>query len=191
MAEMGHKPANLSPRRAGGMSAVTARVSDFAAPQRRKCSAINRHNQQLFDDLGGAQQNRWGYLKAERLGGLVVHDHLKLGRQLHREIARLLAAQDAIDIGGGATPVVSQVDSVGEQTAVSGGVRIRIDRRYVVSGRSRYDRRAIHEREYIRHDDKAASRLPPKGHDGRFDLYIAVNGRNDWRDLERPGRCLK
>ena len=38
--------------------------------------------------------------------------------------------------------------------------------------------------EYIRHDDKAASRLAPKGDDGRFDLYVAMNGRNDWLNLE-------
>jgi hypothetical protein len=36
----------------------------------------------------------------------------------------------------------------------------------------------------IRHDDKAASRLAPKGRNGRFDLYVAMNGRNDWLDLE-------
>jgi hypothetical protein len=36
----------------------------------------------------------------------------------------------------------------------------------------------------IRHDDKAASRLAPKGDDGRFDLCIAVNVRNDRLDLE-------
>jgi hypothetical protein len=61
---------------------------------------------------------------------------------------------------------------------------LRIDRRYVVPGHRQYDRRAVHEREHIPHDGKAASRLAPKGGDGRFDLYIAVNGRNDWRDLE-------
>jgi len=38
--------------------------------------------------------------------------------------------------------------------------------------------------EYIRHDDKAASRLAPEGHDGRFDFYVAMNGRSDWRDIE-------
>ena len=103
MAEMGHKPAYPSPRRAGGMSAMPEMVSDFAALQRRKCSAINRHNQQLFDLLVGAQQNRWGYRKTERLGGLEVQDRLELGRELHREIARLRAAQDAIHIGGGTT----------------------------------------------------------------------------------------
>ena len=60
----------------------------------------------LFDDLVGAQQNRWGYGKAERLGGLEVHDHLEFCRKQHREIARLGAAQNAIDISGGATPDV-------------------------------------------------------------------------------------
>jgi hypothetical protein len=39
-------------------------------------------------------------------------------------------------------------------------------------------------REYIRYDDKAASRLAPKGDDGRFDLYVAVNGRSDYPNLE-------
>ena len=87
--------------------------------QRRKCSAINRHNQQLFDLLVGAQQNRWGYRKTERLGGLEVQDHLELGRQLHRKIARLLAPQDAIDITGGTTKGVDLVSSVGEQAAGS------------------------------------------------------------------------
>jgi hypothetical protein len=38
------------------------------------------------------------------------------------------------------------------------------------------------EREYIRHDDKAASRIAPKGDDGRFDFYVAMNGRSDWLD---------
>jgi hypothetical protein len=120
-----------------------------------------------------------GYGKAERRGGLAVHDHLEPGRELHREITRLLAAQDAIDISGGATIGVYRVDSVREQAAVSGKVRKVIDGRYVVSGRSRYDRRAMRDRKYIRHDDKAASRLAPKGDDGRFDFYVAVNGRND------------
>jgi hypothetical protein len=46
-------------------------------------------------------------------------------------------------------------------------------------------------REYIRYDDKAASRLAPKGNDGRFDFCVAMNGRSDGLDLERPGRRLK
>jgi len=77
----------------------------------------------LFDLLVRAQQNRWRYGKTERLGGLEVQDHLVFHRELHREIARLRAAQNAIHIGGGTTNGVRQVVSVGEQTAVSGELR--------------------------------------------------------------------
>src|SRR6516164_4132683 len=113
------------------MSEMAPIPTESCALQRRSSSAINRHNQQLFDDLGGAQQNRWGYGKTECRGGLAVHDHLELGRKLHREIARLLAAQNAIDISGGATKEVHTVGSIGEQTAVSRKVRKGIDRWYV------------------------------------------------------------
>jgi hypothetical protein len=41
----------------------------------------------------------------------------------------------------------------------------------------------MNERECVRNNHKAASRLAPKG-DGRFDFRIAMNGRNDWHDLE-------
>ena len=39
-------------------------------------------------------------------------------------------------------------------------------------------------RKYIGRRNKAASRLAPKGDDGRFDLCVTMNGRNDWLDLE-------
>src|SRR5262249_4092154 len=45
----------------------------------------------------------------ERRGGLAVHDHLELGGELHRKVARFLAAQDAIDISGSATKDVYSV----------------------------------------------------------------------------------
>ena len=68
--------------------------------------AMRGHAPALFDDFVGAQHYRWGYGKAKRFSGLEVHGHLKFCRKLHREIGRLFAAQDAIHIGGGATPVV-------------------------------------------------------------------------------------
>jgi hypothetical protein len=37
----------------------------------------------------------------------------------------------------------------------------------------------MRDHEYIRYDDEAASWLAPEGHDGRFDVYVAVNGRSD------------
>jgi len=87
------------------------------------CKISGADSRRLFNHLVGAQQDRWGYRKTERRGGLAVYDHLELSRQLHRKIARLRAAQDAIHIGGGATKDVYQVGSVGEQAAVFGKVR--------------------------------------------------------------------
>jgi hypothetical protein len=58
----------------------------------------------------------------ERRGGLAVHSHLKLCWKLHREIARLRAAQNPIHTEGGTTKGVYRVGSAGVQTAVSGNV---------------------------------------------------------------------
>ena len=56
-----------------------------------------------FDHLVSAQQDRWGYGKTKRLGGLEVQDHLEFCRQLNWQLRRLGAAQNAIDVGGGTT----------------------------------------------------------------------------------------
>src|SRR6516162_1057496 len=95
-------------------TALTAQQTKTIIPMTRSGAArwpTSDRNPQLFDHLGGAQHDRWGYGKAERLGGLEVHDHLEFCRKLHRKIARLLAAQNAIDIGGGTTKVVYHVGS--------------------------------------------------------------------------------
>ena len=74
------------------MSEMAPIPTEFCALQRKSLSANNCHNQQLFDDLVGAQQNRRGYGKTERLGGLEIEEQIVFRRKLHREIARLLAA---------------------------------------------------------------------------------------------------
>src|SRR5215475_8082576 len=187
------RPRSRKPSPAGDVGARSApRGGERGAVNcgpRLQCSKLRPPA--LLNYLGGAQQNGSGYGKAECLGGLEVHGHLELGRKLHRQIARLFAAQNAIDIGGGAVKDVYHVDSVGEQSAVSGTYGIRIDCRYVVLGRRQYDRRAMRDHPCIRDGNKATSGLAPKVDDGRFDLYVAMNGRNDWRDLELPGRRLK
>jgi hypothetical protein len=55
-------------------------------------STRSGHSLGSFNHLGDAGKDRCRYRKAERLGGLEVQDHLELGRELHRKIARLLAA---------------------------------------------------------------------------------------------------
>src|SRR5262249_32973548 len=45
----------------------------------------------------------------------------------------------------------------------------------------------MRDHECIRHYDKAASRLAPKGDDGRFDFYVGMNGRFSARKNRATG----
>ena len=62
----------------------------------------------LFDHLVGAGEHAGGIVEAERLGGLEVDHQLVLGRRLHRQVGRLLALEDAIDVAGRAAVLVDR-----------------------------------------------------------------------------------
>jgi hypothetical protein len=53
----------------------------------------------LFDHLVGANEKRLRHGQAERLGGLEIDHQLELGGGLIRQLAGLLAAKDAVDVG--------------------------------------------------------------------------------------------
>ena len=59
------------------------------------------------DHLVGAGEQRCRQAKAECLCRLDVDHQVELGWRLHRQVGRLLALKDAIDVGSG-TPVVSE-----------------------------------------------------------------------------------
>src|SRR5262252_6227443 len=51
-----------------------------------------------FDHIVGAtEQQRW-HVEVQRLGGLEIDDQFKLCRRLDREVGRLLALEDAVDV---------------------------------------------------------------------------------------------
>lgn len=52
----------------------------------------------LFDHLVGAQQKRLWDRQTKRLGRLEIHDQLKLGRQLYRQISGLRTLENQIDV---------------------------------------------------------------------------------------------
>ena len=58
-----------------------------------------------------------GTVEAERLGGLEVDHQFELGRRLHRQVGRLLALENAIDVAGRAPELVDPIRPVGDQAA--------------------------------------------------------------------------
>src|SRR5208282_6228500 len=97
-----------------------------------------------------------------RLGGLEVNCHLKFGRQLDRQVGRLGASEDAIDVGHGATKDVSLVGSIGKQPALSNSDNRWIDHRHIVSSCEQYDCFPMDEQKSVRGDDEPTSRLASK-----------------------------
>jgi hypothetical protein len=71
-------------------------------PPLRANSDLTRRSKKtlLFDHLVGAAKQRRRHLDAERFCCLEVDYQLELGRLLDRKVGGLLAAQDAIDVGG-------------------------------------------------------------------------------------------
>ena len=55
-------------------------------------------------------------------------DQLVLGRRLHRQVGRLLALEDAVDVAGRAAVLVDQDRPVGDQAAAGDEERIGVDR---------------------------------------------------------------
>ena len=90
----------------------------------------------LFDDLVGAREHRGRHIEAERLGGLEIDHQFVLGRRLHRQVGRLLALEDAVDIGGRAAILVNQIGPVRDQAAGGDEVTIRSKPLAVVPGRA-------------------------------------------------------
>ena len=56
-------------------------------------------------------------METERFGGLEIDHQLVLGRRLHRQVGRLFALEDAIDVASGAPILVDDIGSVRNQAA--------------------------------------------------------------------------
>src|SRR6266487_6824895 len=96
-----------------------------------------------FDHLVSAREQRRRYFEVERLSGLQVDRKLELGRLLDRKLGGLLAAQDAVDVGGCLPVLIGQINAIGYQAAVGDEVPEGISRRQAVPRSERDDQLAI------------------------------------------------
>src|SRR4051794_33203334 len=80
-------------------------------------ATTNTRTRLLFDHLTGARQQCRGNAEAERLGGLEIDNQFVLGRRLHRQVSRLFAPKDAINVASSAPVLVNVVRPIRGKTA--------------------------------------------------------------------------
>jgi hypothetical protein len=108
----------------------------WAGPAQREPRGLAGSHQlclaHLFDHLVDTHQQRQWQHYAERLRGLEIDHQLELGWVLHRQLGRLAALENAINIEPRSPPQVGGIVPIGKQTSDLGEVTIRVDRRELV-----------------------------------------------------------
>src|SRR5262249_51900073 len=70
-----------------------------------------------LNHLVGAGEHGGGEVEAKCLGSLEIEHRLVFGRRLNREFTRLLAPQNAIDVGSRPSPLINLIRPIGDQAA--------------------------------------------------------------------------
>src|SRR5262245_39403587 len=125
--------------------------------------------QTLFDHLVDAGVHGRRDVEAERLGGLEVEDHLVLCRRLHRQVGRLLASENAVNITCGPPIKVEYVGAVVDQSALRDVVAAAVHGGQAVTGSECDDQTALVRANGGCHDH-ASIRVTRKVADSALDL---------------------
>ena len=104
----------------------------------------------LFDYIVGAGKHGLRNGEIERPGGLSIDHQFVLGRHLHRQVGRLLAFEDAIDVDGRAPALVDKSRSIQNQSASIDICAIGVDRGQFVLGGERDDEITMDRRQRTR-----------------------------------------
>src|SRR5262249_21675486 len=86
-----------------------------------------------FDHLVGGGEHRGGRVEAERLRRLEVDHQLVFGRRLHRQVSRVGALEDAVDVARRSSVLVLKIRAEGNQAASLDERSIWIDRGQTVA----------------------------------------------------------
>src|SRR5262245_46753727 len=125
MSALGHKQTCASQK---AMSALPPKADMCGATRDVRFGPIADIRPHSIDQFISAAEQRLRHDEAERLGGREVDYKLILGRRLHRQVGRLLALEDAIDIAGCASELFDQIRPIRDEAAVGHRVALEIDR---------------------------------------------------------------
>src|SRR5215510_3555876 len=95
---------------AAGMPAGMRYATRPTRPRVLRFTASSCHI--LFDHLVSAREQCRRQVEAECLCSFQINNQLVFGRRLHREIGRLLAVEDAIDIAGRTSLLVDEIGTI-------------------------------------------------------------------------------
>src|SRR3954453_16719255 len=93
----------------------------------------------LFDHLVGTTEQRRWHVQSECLSSLEVDNQFVPGGSLDRQVGRLLALEDAINIRSGGPTLIDQIRPVGKQAADADEKFYVVDGWTTVSGCSHHD----------------------------------------------------
>src|SRR5262249_53534979 len=107
----------------------------------------------------GAREQRDRWVETKRLRGLEIDDQLEFGGLLDRQIARLFAPEDAIDVRRGAPVQLDVLDTVGRKSTPDRVVTVSINVGKAVPHCQRNNEVAMHHHEWARQRDEPTVRL--------------------------------
>ena len=182
--ESGHQAVAAGCPLSANSAGCTAANAPIRSPRRRGRAADRRHGE------------------AERLGGLEVDHQFVLGRRLHRQVGRLLALEDAVDVAGRPPVLVDQIRPIGDQAAAGDEEADGVDRGQLCRAASAMIRLAMKRRRRDspsrsgRHSGSAAKSVMARSISPASRTSTGLNstpndGATDWMaaELADPGGC--
>src|SRR6516225_7658817 len=143
-----------------------------------------------FDHLVGAGKQRRRHLEAERFGGLEIDNQLEFVRLLHRQVGRLLASEDTVDIVCRSPEHVGRIRTVSDQTAAFGEMCVGIYGGQAMPSYPLDDQVTTNISEGVGNNDQAATLLSPKCRYNALDVSVVAGGSAGYINPERRGSRL-